>query len=100
MTEGAMPDIAANLASVRARIAAAAAAAGRQASAVSLVAVSKSHGADAVAAAIAAGQRLFGENRVQEATAKFRDLKARPAANQQGQGGGGVVRRHRDARPP
>jgi PLP dependent protein len=77
MTEGVMPDIAANLASVRARIAAAAAAAGRQASAVSLVAVSKSHGAEAVAAAIAAGQRLFGENRVQEATAKFRDLKAR-----------------------
>jgi pyridoxal phosphate enzyme (YggS family) len=76
MTDGAMPDIAANLASVRARIAAAAAAAGRQASAAALVAVSKSHGADAVAAAIAAGQRLFGENRVQEAAAKFRDLRA------------------------
>jgi hypothetical protein len=39
--------------------------------------VSKSHGAVAVAAAIAAGQRLFGENRVQEAVAKFTDLKAK-----------------------
>jgi pyridoxal phosphate enzyme (YggS family) len=77
MTDGAMPDIAANLASVRARIAAAAAAAGRQASAAALVAVSKSHGADAVAAAIAAGQRLFGENRVQEAEPKWRDLRSR-----------------------
>src|ERR1700680_848731 len=71
-----MPDIAANLATVRARIAAAATAAGRQASAAALVAVSKSHGIEAVAAAMAAGQRLFGENRVQEAATKFRDLKA------------------------
>jgi pyridoxal phosphate enzyme (YggS family) len=76
MTDGTMPDIAANLASVRARITAATTAAGRQAASVALVAVSKSHGADAVGAAIAAGQRLFGENRVQEAAAKFRGFKA------------------------
>jgi PLP dependent protein len=73
---GIMPDIAANLASIRARIAVTAIAAGRQASAVTLVAVSKTHGAEAVAAAIAAGQRVFGENRVQEAAGKFPSLKA------------------------
>lgn len=39
--------------------------------------MSKNHGADAVEAAIAAGQRIFGENRVQEASAKFPALKAR-----------------------
>jgi pyridoxal phosphate enzyme (YggS family) len=80
MTDGTMPDIAANLATVRARIAAAATAAGRQAAAVALVAVSKTQGADAVSAAIAAGQRLFGENRVHEAAAKFDGLKARHPA--------------------
>jgi hypothetical protein len=63
--------IAANLAEVRRRIAVAARAAGRDPAAVTLVAVSKGHGADAVAAALAAGQRVFGENRVQEAEAKW-----------------------------
>jgi hypothetical protein len=63
--------ITANLAEVRRRIAAAARAAGRDPAAVTLVAVSKGHGADAVAAALAAGQRVFGENRVQEAEAKW-----------------------------
>jgi len=63
--------IAANLAEVRRRIAAAARAAGRDPAAVTRVAVSKGHGADAVAAALAAGQRVFGENRVQEAEAKW-----------------------------
>ena len=69
--------IAANLAAVRTRIAAAARAAGRDADAVALVAVSKTQPEAAVAAAIAAGQRLFGENRVQEAEAKYRALKER-----------------------
>jgi hypothetical protein len=69
--------IAANLAAVEARIAAAARAAGREPGAASLVAVSKTHPASTVAAAIAAGQRLFGENRVQEAQQKFPALKAR-----------------------
>ena len=68
--------IAANLAAVRARIAAAARGAGRDPGAVGLVAVSKTQPAEAVAAALAAGQRLFGENRVQEAEAKYPALKA------------------------
>ena len=67
--------IAANLADIRARIAKAAEAAGRAASDVTLIAVSKTHDEDAVRAAIAAGQLAFGENRVQEAKAKFPQLK-------------------------
>jgi PLP dependent protein len=73
---GAPPDIAANLAAVRARIGAAAIAAGRPPADVALIAVSKTHGAPAIAAAIAAGQRQFGENRVQEAALKYPALKA------------------------
>jgi len=68
-------DIAANLADVRARIAKAAEAAGRAARDVTLIAVSKGHDANAVQAAIAAGQRVFGENRVQEAKGKFPGLR-------------------------
>jgi pyridoxal phosphate enzyme (YggS family) len=67
--------IAENLAAVRRAIAAAAEAAGRDAGAVTLVAVSKTHEAARVAEAIAAGQRVFGENRVQEALAKFPALR-------------------------
>jgi pyridoxal phosphate enzyme (YggS family) len=67
--------IAANLAAVRGRIQAAARAAGRPAEAVSLVAVSKTQPVDAVRAALKAGQRVFGENRVQEALAKFPGLR-------------------------
>ena len=70
-----MEVIAANLAAVRARIEAAAGAAGRAAGAVSLVAVSKTHRADSVRAALQAGQRVFGENRVQEALGKFPGLR-------------------------
>ena len=70
-----MDQIAANLAAVRARIEAAARAAGRPADAVNLVAVSKTHPADSVRAALEAGQRVFGENRVQEAIAKFPGLR-------------------------
>jgi PLP dependent protein len=66
-----------NLAAVKARIAAAAQACGREPGAVSLVAVSKTQPAGAVAAALAAGQWLFGENRVQEAAEKFPALKER-----------------------
>jgi pyridoxal phosphate enzyme (YggS family) len=71
-----MMDIAQNLAQVKARIAAAARAAGRAPDAVTLVAVSKTHDAAAVAGAVAAGQLCFGENRVQEAQAKYPPLKA------------------------
>ena len=67
--------VAANLEQVRARIAAAAAAAGRDPAAITLVAVSKTHPAEAVAAALAAGQTVFGENRLQEAQAKFEGFR-------------------------
>jgi pyridoxal phosphate enzyme (YggS family) len=63
-------DIAGNLAAIRERIAAAAAAAGRPAGEVRLLAVSKTFGADEVRAAYAIGQRDFGENKVQEALQK------------------------------
>src|SRR3954470_15491704 len=71
-----MTPIAANLARIQARIAEATARANRPAGSVTLVAVSKTHPADAVAAALAAGQLVFGENRVQEAAAKFPALRA------------------------
>ncbi len=64
------------LAEVRRRIAEAARAAGRDPGTVTLVAVSKTHGADRVRELLQAGQRVFGENRVQEAEAKFPELKA------------------------
>jgi len=72
--------VAANLAAVRARIAAAAVRVGRLPADVSLVAVSKTHTPTAILHAISAGQQLFGENRVQEAAAKFPALRtAHPA---------------------
>ena len=64
------------LAEVREAIAAAAKAAGRDPGEVTLVAVGKTKPAEAVAALIDVGQRVFGENRVQEAEAKFPELKA------------------------
>jgi len=63
-----------NLQAVNSRIAAACRAAGRERSAVQLVAVSKTFPAEVVQAAAAAGQRDFGENYVQEALAKIRAL--------------------------
>lgn len=68
--------IAANLADVRAKIAKAARAANRDPAAITLIAVAKTHGQDAVRAALAAGQLTFGENRVQEAKAKYPEVKA------------------------
>ena len=67
--------IAGNLAAVRGRVEAASRAAGRPEGAVTLVAVSKTHPIDAVRAALRAGQRIFGENRVQEALGKFPALR-------------------------
>jgi pyridoxal phosphate enzyme (YggS family) len=64
------------LARVQAEIAAACRDAGREASSVTLVAVSKTFPAGAVEPVIAAGQRVFGENRVQEAKAKWPALRA------------------------
>jgi hypothetical protein len=51
--------------------------AGRPEGDVTLVAVSKTFGAEAIEPAIAAGQRVFGENRVQEASAKWPPLRER-----------------------
>jgi pyridoxal phosphate enzyme (YggS family) len=61
---------------VRAEIARACGDAGRDPSTVTLVAVSKTFGAAAIEPVIAAGQRVFGENRVQEANAKWPALIA------------------------
>lgn len=66
--------VARNLEAVRARMARAADASGRDPASVRLVAVSKTFGIDAVEAALAAGQRDFGENRVQEALPKIEAL--------------------------
>jgi pyridoxal phosphate enzyme (YggS family) len=62
--------IAANLAGIRTRIARAAERAGRSPDDVTLVAVSKTFGPEHVRAAMAAGQRVFGENKVQEGLQK------------------------------
>ncbi len=67
--------IAATLDGIRGRIAKAAAEAGRDTNEIALVAVAKTHPASAVEAAISAGQRVFGENRVQEAAAKYPALR-------------------------
>jgi pyridoxal phosphate enzyme (YggS family) len=65
------------LADIRSRIAAAVARAGRPADAVTLVAVSKLQPPDRVEAVLAGGQRVFGENRVQEAEGRWPPLRAR-----------------------
>ncbi len=66
-----MATIGVNLQAVRQRIAQAARACGRDPGDVALLAVSKTFGADAVAAALACGQQAFGENYVQEALDKI-----------------------------
>ncbi len=63
------------LADVQSRIAAASKAAGRDPASVTLVAVSKTHDAAAIRPLLLAGQRDFGENRVQEAQAKWPMLR-------------------------
>jgi pyridoxal phosphate enzyme (YggS family) len=69
--------VAQHISEVKARIAAATQAWRRAADDVHLVAVGKTHPAEAIEAALDAGHRLFGENRVQEAAAKFPALRAR-----------------------
>ena len=69
-------DISRNLRAVQARIDAAATEAGRDPAEVTLVAVSKTKPAELIQQAIAAGQRVFGENRVQEAEHKWPGLRA------------------------
>lgn len=68
-----------NLAQVRADIAEACRGAGRDPSDVTLVAVTKTFGPEAIRPVIDAGQRVFGENRVQEAKAKWPALRAQHA---------------------
>lgn len=70
-----MSDISQALATVKQHVAVTARAAGRDPATVTLVAVSKTHEADAVRPTLLAGQRVFGENRVQEAKAKWPALK-------------------------
>ena len=72
-------ETAAGLAHVRAEIARACRDAGRDIGEVTLVAVSKTFAAEAIEPVIAAGQRVFGENRVQEAKAKWPPLMAKHA---------------------
>ena len=69
-----MNSIAENLAHVWEQIAAAATKANRSVDDIQLVAISKTHGAEKVHEAIGAGQRLFGESRVQEARLKIPEL--------------------------
>ncbi|HCA7079555.1 TPA: YggS family pyridoxal phosphate-dependent enzyme [Citrobacter sedlakii] len=71
-----MNDIAHNLAQVRDKISAAASRCGRASEEVTLLAVSKTKPASAIEEAIAAGQRAFGENYVQEGVEKIRHFQA------------------------
>lgn len=70
-----MTDPATALADITARIARTAQIAGRKADEVTLVAISKTHPAERIAPLISAGQRIFGENRVQEAAEKWPALR-------------------------
>ncbi len=71
-----MSEAADRLAEVQAHIADAAKRAQRRAADICLIAVSKTHDADTIRPLIAAGQRHFGENRVQEAATKWPGLRA------------------------
>jgi PLP dependent protein len=77
MSTVATTDAATALAAVRRDIETACRAAGRDTATVTLVAISKTFPADAIEEVIAAGQKVFGENRVQEAKAKWPGIKAR-----------------------
>ena len=70
-------DVPARLAAVAARVARAATDVGRKAGSVARVAVSKTHEADVIVPALAAGHRVFGENRVQESKGKWPGLRER-----------------------
>jgi pyridoxal phosphate enzyme (YggS family) len=72
-----MESAATPLEEVRERIAHACKVAGREAGEVTLVAVSKTHDPEAIEPRLAAGQRVFGENRVQEAQGKWPALRER-----------------------
>lgn len=76
MEQGGQSGVVARLAEVRGRIERACRDAGRPVRDVRLIAVSKTFDAEHIAPVIAAGQRLFGENRVQEAKGKWPELRA------------------------
>ncbi|MCT9845830.1 YggS family pyridoxal phosphate-dependent enzyme [Leclercia adecarboxylata ATCC 23216 = NBRC 102595] len=78
-----MNDIAHNLAQVRNKISAAAIGCGRASEEVTLLAVSKTKPASAIAEAIDAGQRMFGENYVQEGVEKIRHFQEKGTADLQ-----------------
>lgn len=78
-----MNDIAHNLAQVRDKISAAATVCGRSSEEVTLLAVSKTKPASAIAEAIDAGQRMFGENYVQEGVEKIRHFRVKGTADLQ-----------------
>ena len=69
-------DVAGNLHEIRTGIARSGADYGRKPGSVTLVAVSKTKSAEVITPALAAGQRIFGENRVQEAAGKWPGLRA------------------------
>ena len=72
-----MDSAASRLAAIKARIDHACKVAGREAAEVTLVAISKTHRAETIEPLLAAGQRVFGENRVQEGQAKWPALRER-----------------------
>ena len=78
-----MNDIAHNLAQVRNKISAAATGCGRASEEVTLLAVSKTKPASAITEAIDAGQRMFGENYVQEGVEKIRHFQEKGTADLQ-----------------
>lgn len=78
-----MNDIAHNLAQARDKISAAATVCGRSSEEVTLLAVSKTKPASAIAEAIDAGQRMFGENYVQEGVEKIRHFREKGTADLQ-----------------
>ena len=78
-----MNDIAHNLAQVRDKISAAATRCGRASEEITLLAVSKTKPASAIAEAIDAGQRMFGENYVQEGVEKIRHFREKGTADLQ-----------------
>lgn len=77
-----MSEIPENLKNILSKIRAAEKKAGRPQNSVRLVAVSKFHPAQAVIEALEAGQSLFGENRIQEAAAKFDEIRSQGLAPQ------------------
>lgn len=80
--KGDLMDVVAQLHEVKSRILAAEVVSGRASGDARLVAVSKTYDGDAIWPTVEAGQRVFGENRVQEAMGKWPELRARLSRGQ------------------